>query len=153
MLNGTDASLHPNVRGGVGSAFNLSLQTVVCRRLCIGRSATRFEFYEKVRNTSSDLELAEVNRQLAAVPDKSVEDDGTLVRYAVHIYTTGECWSVKKRDLVATGEFDRRETFHSGASIRVNEDGNVVGRHARRPQGDVGRRACDGGAWASSPCT
>ncbi len=93
----------------------------------MARRATRFEFYEKVRIASDDDELAEVNGQLAAVLGKSVEDDGTLVGYAVHIYATGECWSVKERDLVATGEFDKRETFYSGASIRVDEDGNVVG--------------------------
>ncbi len=93
----------------------------------MAQRATRFEFYEKVRISSDDDELAEVNGQLAAVLGKSVEDDGSLVGYAVHIYATGECWSVNERDLAATGEFDRRETFYSGASIRVDEDGNLVG--------------------------
>lgn len=93
----------------------------------MAQRATLFEFYEKVCISSTDEELAEINGQLAAVLGKSVEDDGTLVGYAVHIYSTGECWSVKERDLIATGEFDRRETFYSGASTRVDEGGGIIG--------------------------
>jgi len=44
----------------------------------------------------------------------------------VHIYVTGECWDVEAADLVATGEFDRRESFFSGEVIRVDEFGDIV---------------------------
>ncbi|MBK6907483.1 MAG: immunity protein 31 [Rhodocyclaceae bacterium] len=90
------------------------------------RQTAEFEFYEKVRVQTAEPSLAKISGQLAAILGKSVDDDGSVVGYAVHVYATGACWSVKGNDLCATGEFDKRETFYSGESIRVNVRGEIV---------------------------
>jgi len=88
--------------------------------------ATKFEFYEKVVIRSNNPSLAAVNGQLAAVLGKSTDDDGTCHGYAVHVYSTGECWSVREADLETTGQFDRRDSLRSGSTIHVNQDGDIV---------------------------
>ena len=86
--------------------------------------ATKFEFYEKVLVDSLDASLAPINGQLGAVLGKSIDDAGLMWGYAVHVYSSGECWSVREADLRPTGEFDVRETFYSGATMRVNLAGD-----------------------------
>ena len=88
--------------------------------------ATKFELYEKVVIRSRKPALAAVNGQLAAVLGKSIDDDGTCHGYTVHVYATGECWSVKEANLETTREFDKRDSFYSGSSIRVNQDGDFT---------------------------
>lgn len=77
----------------------------------------RFRFYERVRITSDHPELAPVRGELAAVLGRSAR--GTRPGYAVSVYATGECWDVSEDDLKATGEFDSRETFYAGETMRV----------------------------------
>lgn len=84
----------------------------------------RFAFYEKVRiETDGPFEVT-MNGRLGAVLGRAQGDDGRW-SYAVWIYELGETWCFHERDLIPTGEHDRRESFYSGESIRV-------GRHGER---------------------
>jgi len=100
-------------------------------------SESKFKFYEKVRISSTTPAKAKVNGQLGAVLGMAQADDGRW-SYAVSIYSTGICWSCWEDELVATGEFDRRESFYSGDSVQVAVDrkgrGRIVGRRSRRKQ-------------------
>lgn len=84
----------------------------------------RFDFYEKVLIKSLRRKLSQVNGKLAAVLGRSQNDDGRW-GYAVHVYGNEESWSCDESDLEPTGEFDRRETFYDGTSIRVRPDGHL----------------------------
>lgn len=86
----------------------------------------RYAFYEKVRIISDKPPLAEFNGRLAAVLGKAQDDEGHW-SYAVHIYGETYSWSCNEGDLEPTGEFDCRETFYSGESIRVSKDGKLLG--------------------------
>lgn len=87
---------------------------------------TKFAYYEKVVLVNAEGRFAPVTGQLAAVVGKSADDNGTLVGYAIYIYATQECWSVKEQDIRSTGEFDTRENLYSGESIRVDSSGTVI---------------------------
>lgn len=78
----------------------------------------RFDFYEKVRITGDRPELASIRGELAAVLGRAL--DGDVPVYAVSIYASGECWHVDERELEPTDEFDRRETFYPGETVRVS---------------------------------
>ena len=86
----------------------------------------RFAFYERVRVTGDRPELAPVRGELAAVLGRAVGEAGPS--YAVSVYATGECWDVREDDLEPTGEFDRRETFYSGETVRVGVGPDGYGR-------------------------
>ncbi|MEM0964205.1 MAG: hypothetical protein AAGK21_16885 [Bacteroidota bacterium] len=85
----------------------------------------RFDFYERVRIVGGKPGLAPVHGEIAVVLGRSggSKEPG----YAVSVYTTGECWAVTESDLEATGEFDRRETFFPGDSVRVSVDSDGRG--------------------------
>src|SRR5262245_60778396 len=82
---------------------------------------SKYDFYEKVHVATSNPDAQEVNGELAAVLGKAQNDIGQWC-YAVFIYSTRECWSLREEELLATGEFDRRETFYDGASVRIGVD-------------------------------
>ena len=81
----------------------------------------RFQFYEKVRLASSKPELAEIHGAIGAVLGRAEHEDGSF-SYGVYIYRDEICWSIAEEDLEATGDFDSRETFYDGTSIRVHVD-------------------------------
>lgn len=85
----------------------------------------RFAFYERVRITGAHAELDSIRGELAAVLGRAKNHLETS--YAISVYSTGECWDVNESDLEPTGEFDRRETFYSGESIRVSVDPDGTG--------------------------
>ena len=85
----------------------------------------QFDFYEKVLIESTRPELAQINGKLAAVLGRAQGDDGRW-SYAAHVYDNDECFSCNEDDLKPTGEFDRRETFYDGISIRVSLDGLIL---------------------------
>jgi hypothetical protein len=89
-----------------------------------------FDFYEKVIVTTTDPSLSEIDGELAAVLGRACGEDGRW-SYAVSIYRTGVCWSCAEDDLRSIGEFDRRQTFYDGTSIRVSQSGEVTGWTAR----------------------
>jgi hypothetical protein len=86
----------------------------------------RFDFYEKVVVTSVDSTKAEIDGQLGAVLGRACGDDGRW-SYAVSMYQSGICWSCWENELQSTGEFDRRESFYDGSSVRVSRRGEVLG--------------------------
>ena len=96
---------------------------------------SKFRFYEKVRISSTDPAKAGINGELGAVLGMAQADDGAW-SYGVSIYGTGICWSCLENELVATGEYDRRETFYSGESVQVAVDkkgrGRIVGRRSNK---------------------
>lgn len=85
-----------------------------------------FDFFEKVIVTSADPTKAEIRGQLGAVLGRACGDDG-LWSYAVSMYHTKICWSCYEHELQSTGEFDRRESFYDGTSIRVSPKGKLLG--------------------------
>jgi hypothetical protein len=89
----------------------------------------KYDFYEKVRVMSSAPSRAQINGELCAVLGQSYGADNKW-HYTVHVYRLGLTWTVPEDELVATGEYDCRDTFYSGDSIRVRVDehghGSVV---------------------------
>src|SRR2546429_637638 len=96
---------------------------------------SRFKFYEKVRISSSAPKKAKINGELGAVLGMAQGEDGKW-SYAVSIYSTSICWNCWEDELIATGEFDRRETFYSGDSVQVAVDkkgrGRIIGRRSTK---------------------
>lgn len=86
----------------------------------------KFAFYEMVRCISGDPAKANIVGKLAAVLGRAQNDDG-LWSYAIHVYGEPNCYSVFESELEGTGEFARREDFYPGVSIRVSQDGRIVG--------------------------
>lgn len=95
-----------------------------------GTKRSPFVFYEKVLIQSKDRRKASINGRLGAIMGMVQEDSGAW-GYSVHIYGQDESWAVAEHELKATGEFDRHETFYSGASIQVRVDkqgrGHIAG--------------------------
>jgi hypothetical protein len=85
----------------------------------------RFDWYERVRVTTADPAKAAVDRKLGAVIGKTQGDDGRW-SYGVFVYDHQTVWSCWEDELVPTGEFDRRESFYSGESIRVSRHGKLL---------------------------
>ncbi len=86
----------------------------------------KFAFYEKVRIETTNPNIAELGGLLAAVLGRAQNDDGSW-GYAIHVYERPTCYSVSESDLVATGEHAKREDFYSGDSMRVSQDGELLG--------------------------
>ena len=86
----------------------------------------RFDFYEKVVVASADPAKAEIEGRLGAVLGRACGDDG-LWSYAVSMYHSGICWHCSEDELRPTGEFDRRESFYDGSSVRVSQRGELLG--------------------------
>jgi hypothetical protein len=86
----------------------------------------KFGFYEKVVVDCDDPRKAEIHGQHAAVLGRACGDEGHWT-YAVSIYSSGVCWVCQESELRSTGDFDCRENFFSGASIRVSQDGELLG--------------------------
>ena len=86
----------------------------------------RFKLYEKVKVRSNEPSLAPVNGELGAVLGRSIQSDSTIAIYTIHIYSSEECWMVNEKDLESTGNFDVRESFYSGESIRVTRNGQLL---------------------------
>lgn len=99
---------------------------------------SKFRFYEKVRVSSADPSKAGINGELGAVLGMAQDDDGAW-SYSVSIYSTGICWNCLENELVATGEYDRRETFYTGDSVQVAVDkkggGRVIWRKSNSNKG------------------
>lgn len=87
----------------------------------------RFDFYEKVIVASANSKLAEIDGRLSAILGRVRCDDGRWF-YAVSIYGLDAGWSCYEDELQPTGEFDCRETFFDGTSIRISLDGELVER-------------------------
>ena len=85
----------------------------------------RFDFYERVRVASSDPAKEAIDGQLGAVLGRAQSDDGCWF-YGVFVYEVEVVWYCSEGELVPTGEFDRRESFYSGDSIRVSRRGRVL---------------------------
>ena len=85
----------------------------------------RFDWYERVRVTTADPVKAAIVGKLGAVLGKARGDDGRW-SYGVFVYDDQVVWSCWEDELVATGEFDRRESFDSGESVRVSRHGEVL---------------------------
>ncbi|MEM6689902.1 MAG: hypothetical protein AAF664_10770 [Planctomycetota bacterium] len=86
----------------------------------------KFERYEKVRVKTVDPEISALNGLLAAVLGWARDENGSWC-YAIHVYKFSAVYSITESDLVASGEYAKREDFYSGESIRVSRDGDVVG--------------------------
>jgi hypothetical protein len=86
----------------------------------------RYDFYEKVLVDSRDSNTAGINGRLGAVLGRACGEDGRW-SYAIWIYDKGVCWSCCEDDLRSTGEFDRRDSFFDGTSIRVSRRGELLG--------------------------
>ena len=85
----------------------------------------RFGFFEKVVIESDNPNYTEINHKVAAVLGKAHSENGWT--YSVHIYDSpAEGWVVPEHMLVPTGEFDKRETFYDGSSIRVSPSGDLL---------------------------
>jgi hypothetical protein len=86
---------------------------------------SRFGWYEKVMVNSGDPAKNSINGKLGAVLGKAQSDDGRW-SYAVSIYDSGIVWSCCDDELISTGEFDTRESFYGGDTVRVNSRGEIV---------------------------
>jgi hypothetical protein len=86
---------------------------------------SRFDWYERVRVTTAGPVRAASVGKLGAVLGKA-RGDGGRWSYAVFVYDDQVVWSCWEDELVATGEFDRRESFYSGESVRVSRHGEVL---------------------------
>lgn len=87
---------------------------------------SRYGWYERVRVTSSDPEKAEIDGKLGAILGKAQDEDGRW-SYGVFLYDLQVVWTCQEDELDATGEFDQRESFYSGESIRVSQRGELLG--------------------------
>lgn len=85
-----------------------------------------FAFYEKVVVRTEAPNKKAINGELGAVMGRVQTDSGDWC-YSVHIYSTSDNWYIYEHELRPTGEFDRRETFYSGESVRVAVDENGAG--------------------------
>ena len=90
-------------------------------------SRPKFEFYEKVRIISTTPRAKEVFGEIAAVLGRAANEQGRYY-YAVFVYRDQICWEFKEEELEATGEFDTRDSFYSGESVRVKVDEKGRGR-------------------------
>lgn len=81
----------------------------------------KFAYYEKVIIKTKDPKKLEIDGELGAIMGWSEAEDGR-VTYSVHVYRTDISWCAYESELSPTGEFDRRETFYDGTSIRVRVD-------------------------------
>lgn len=86
----------------------------------------RFDWYERVQVATTDPAKAAIDGKLGAVLGKSQGDDGRWL-YGVFVYDQRVVWSCWEEELTPTGEFDRRESFYSGDSIRVSQRGELLG--------------------------
>ncbi len=86
----------------------------------------QFDFYEKVRVTSANPDLADIHGMLSAVLGRTQNDDGSW-GYAIHVYDRPTTYSVAESDLIPTGDHAQRSDFYSGDSIRVSRDGEITG--------------------------
>ena len=88
-----------------------------------------------MRIASSDPAKATIDGQLGAILGKAQAEDGGWW-YGVFSYELERVWYCSEAELVSTGEFDRRESFYSGESIRVNQRGEVgMSRPCIHPEG------------------
>src|SRR5947209_7059316 len=96
----------------------------------------RFDFYEKVVVCAPGKP---VHGKMGAITGRAQNDDGTW-GYAVHIYEGEAGWYLLEAELLATGEFDVRESFYDGTSIEVRVDSEGRGRitKIKRPGGAPG---------------
>jgi hypothetical protein len=88
-------------------------------------TGARFDFYEKVIVASADPSKAEITGRLGAVLGRVCDDNGRW-SYAIGLYDGGACWFCWEDELRPTGEFDRRESFYDGSSIRVSQHGELL---------------------------
>ncbi|MBA4188125.1 MAG: hypothetical protein C0467_08910 [Planctomycetaceae bacterium] len=87
---------------------------------------SRFGWYEKVRVNTADPKKAPIHGELGAILGKTQSDDGSW-SYGVFIYNVSRVWSCCEGELVDTGEFDVRESFYTGESVRVSPRGELLG--------------------------
>ena len=87
---------------------------------------SRFDWYERVQVATADPAKVSINGRLGAVLGKAQGDDGRW-SYGVFVYDKQVVWSCGENELTPTGEFDRRESFYTGESIRVSQQGEWLG--------------------------
>lgn len=85
----------------------------------------RFAWYEKVRVTTADPAKVTIHGKLGAILGKAEADDGRW-SYGVFVYDERIVWCCWEDELNHTGEFDKRESFFSGESIRVSQRGELL---------------------------
>ena len=86
---------------------------------------SKFDFYEIVTINTQNPKRKNLNGQRAAVLAKgqeSDEPDALIKYYDIWVYQLEKVFSFHEDELLATGEFDKRENFFSGESIRVSVD-------------------------------
>jgi hypothetical protein len=81
----------------------------------------KYEFYEKVHVATSDPKAQEINGELGAILGRAANERGEW-SYSVYIYRLCISWSFREDELIPTGEFDQRETFFDGTSVRIRVD-------------------------------
>ena len=86
---------------------------------------SKFDFYEKVRVVSISPSKAQIVGEIGAILGKANNEHGEW-SYAVHIYRDKISWQCTENELESTGEFDKRESFYDGSSIRVSSRGQVL---------------------------
>ena len=92
-------------------------------------TAPRFDFFEKVVVVTDDPAKADVAGLAGAVLGRA-RDVGGVWSYAVSIYDSGVCWSLRETELSPTGEFDRPESFFDGSSVRITQKGERLDQKA-----------------------
>ena len=88
-------------------------------------TGARFDFYEKVTVASTNPSKAEITGRLGAVLGRVCDDNGQW-SYTIGLYDDVACWFCREDELRPTGEFDRRESFFDGSSIRVSPHGEPL---------------------------
>ncbi len=81
----------------------------------------KFKFYEKVKIISTAPKAKKVYGELAAVLGHALDERNNW-SYSVYIYRDGICWGFGEEELEPIGEFDKRESFFTGETIKVRVD-------------------------------
>jgi hypothetical protein len=87
----------------------------------------KFDFYEKVRVSTSDDDKSSINGLLGAILGRAQRESGDWY-YAVHIYEKKESWDLYEHELTSTGEFDSRDSFYTDDRVRVTVDPDGKGK-------------------------
>lgn len=105
-----------------------SVAVSIARSPIEGRLMTegRFDWYEQMPVATADPAKAAIDGQLGAILGKAQGEDGRW-SYGVFVYNQRLVWSCSENELAPTGEFDKRESFYSGESIRVSRHGELLG--------------------------
>jgi hypothetical protein len=85
-------------------------------------SQPRFDFYEQVRISTTDVGKTHLNGRCGVVLGRTETERGDSWYYAVDVDEEVEGWCFYEQELEATGRRFAREDFYDGTSIRVHVD-------------------------------